>query len=148
MLYGRSEVRPAPVAPDFPYVQTDAGRSTSARPRQQSDCTVRALALAVRIPYDEAYAVLAQAGRKSSERFRFKDWVTDAEVNGKRFIRTTFPSVTGKRRMNPGTFCSSHPAGTYVIQTAKHVAVVIDGVLYDDTPMKPDRCIYACWEVK
>lgn len=45
------------------YVRCDAGRSASRRPRQKNDCTVRALALARGLTYDEAYDTLKAAGR-------------------------------------------------------------------------------------
>lgn len=37
------------------WVKSDAGRSESRRPRQKNDCTVRALALALELRYDDAY---------------------------------------------------------------------------------------------
>lgn len=50
----------------YPWICTDAGRSQSKRPRQSNDCTVRALALALDCPYDQAYDTLKTAGRIAS----------------------------------------------------------------------------------
>ena len=43
---------------------SDAGRSTGARPKEKRDCTVRALAHATGIAYDDVHDFLASRGRK------------------------------------------------------------------------------------
>ena len=125
----------------------DAGRSQSKRSRQQNDCTVRALALAVDISYDEAYDILKEAGRKCGAGFHFKDWVTTAQVNNCKFEWISFPATKGERRMNPQKFCNTFPSGKYIARVAKHVFCVIDGVVHDTFESAEDRCIYGCWKV-
>lgn len=131
----------------YQWERSDAGRATSRRPKQKNDCTVRALALAVEIPYDEAYDLLAAAGRKCTKGFDFKTWAKTATVNERTFRWIPFQAVKGSMRMNPASFCDLRPVGRYVIRTAKHVSTVIDGVLHDISPERPDRCIYGAWEV-
>lgn len=135
-------------APPYPFVPTDGGRSASRRPRQRDDCTVRALAVAAELSYDDAYDLLKAAGRGSSRRFRFDEWVlAGGTVAGRRLERRTFPAVRGERRMNPETFCALHREGRWIVRTAKHVFAVVDGALHDDRAVRPDRCVYAAYRL-
>jgi hypothetical protein len=125
------------------FFQTDAGRSESKRPRQKNDCTVRALSLAVGIPYDRAHDELALAGRKYGSRFVF-----DANSYDGAILRwRSFQAVKGTRRMTPGRFCAEHPTGRWIVKTAKHVFAVVGGVILDETFPRLDRCVYGAWEV-
>jgi len=128
---------------DLSFVRTDAGRAGSRRARQTNDCTVRALAIARNIAYDDAYDILKAAGRKCAAKFKMTEWLEDqAWAQG-----VTFPAIKGEKRMNPGRFCSEHPAGAWICKAAKHVFVVRDGVVYDDYPVREDRCIYRAWKI-
>lgn len=127
----------------YPWLASDGGRKGSKRQKQKNDCTVRALATARGLPYDEAYDLLADAGRKCSRGFRFSTWI-NTQPWAKRI---TFPAVKGQRRMNPAAFTQQFPRGRYICQVARHVFAVIDGVVHDEFQNRPDRCIYACWEI-
>lgn len=127
----------------YPWLASDAGRSASKRPKQKNDCTVRALAAVRSLPYDEAYDILAEAGRKCSRGFLFSKWINDQPWA----TRIAFPAVKGQRRMNPAAFTERFRTGRYICQVAKHVFAVIEGVVYDDFENRPDRCIYACWQI-
>lgn len=125
------------------YVRSDAGRSASRRPHQKNDCTVRALALSLGLPYDDAYDRLKEAGRRCGGRFDMGRWL-DAQPWASKI---PFPAVKGQPRMNPVEFRRRYPVGTFVCKVAKHVFVVIDGVVMDDTPVRGDRCIYTAWYI-
>lgn len=127
----------------YPFMLNDAGRSTSRRPKQSNDCTVRALALARGMEYDEAYDVLADAGRTCGRGFDFVTWVA-----GQPWARKiAFPAVKGQTRMNPASFVQQFPSGVFICRVAKHVFVVKNGVVHDVFENRPDRCIYTAWEV-
>lgn len=128
---------------EYPWVCTDGGRSSSARPKQQNDCTVRALAIARDLPYDEAYDILKDAGRKSGRGFDFVKWVASQPWATK----ISFPAVKGKRRMTPAQFCRDYPKGIFILRVTKHLIAVRDGVIYDAFENRPDRCVYAAWAV-
>lgn len=125
------------------WVKSDAGRSESRRPRQKNDCTVRALALALELRYDDAYDWLKSAGRACGERFDLGRWLDGQDWATK----IPFPAVKGQPRMNPVEFCRLYPVGTFVCRVAKHVFTVIDGVVIDDTPVRADRCVYTAWKI-
>lgn len=126
----------------YPFHQTDGGRSLSKRPRQNNDCTVRAVALAFGWSYDQAYDWLAAEGRECSRGFHLDEFL--AERGAKQI---SFPAVRGQRRMNPATFCDQFKTGRYICRVAKHVFAVIDGVVHDSLEQRPDRCIYKAWEI-
>lgn len=125
-----------------PFVQTDAGRSSSKRSKQKNDCTVRAWATANHIPYDEAYDVLKSFGRKSGRGIDFKGFA-NTQINI--VSRISFPAVKGKKRMNIGKFCNQYDKGIFIIKTAKHVSAVLDGVVHDTFEPRHDRCVYAAY---
>ena len=127
----------------YPWVSTDAGRSQSKRPRQRNDCTVRALALALDCPYDQAYDTLKTAGRIASKGFHFSEWINAQPWATK----ISFPAVKGERRMNPASFTKQYPIGRFVCKTSKHVFCVDEGVVYDELDNRPDRCIYTAWRI-
>ena len=135
----------------FPFVYNDAGRIDSKRPKQKNDCTVRALSISVKVDYDVAYDLLKYRGRKASRGFFFPNKVSDDCALGYKFIWQSFPAVKGQKRMNPKRFAKEFPNGVYICRTAKHVYVVLDGVVQDTRssllPIRPNRCIYGCWKV-
>jgi len=131
----------------YPYQKNDGGRAGSKRPKARNDCTVRAIAIACAIPYDEAYDLLALEGRKGGRGFQFKFWAPAATVNGRRFVWRSFPAIKGEPRMSHARFCRENPTGVYILNTAKHVAAVIDGVVQDTFTEYDGRCIYGAWEV-
>lgn len=127
----------------YPFVQTDAGRSNSRRPHQKEDCSVRAYAHVLDLPYDEAYDIMLAAGRKSHGRFDIRR-VLDGDP---RFRWISFPAVPGQPRMNPGEFSRRFPQGRFILRTAKHYHAVIDGVHHDMRPIAERRCVYGAWQV-
>jgi hypothetical protein len=130
-------------APSYAWVKTDAGRSESQRPRQKNDCTVRALASARGLTYDEAYDELKQAGRKCGRGFAIQVWLNAQPWA----LKLPFPAVKGERRMNPVTFVAQFPLGNFICRSSKHVFAVIDGKVLDEVKIRGDRCIYTAWRV-
>lgn len=128
---------------EYSWICTDGGRASSTRPKQKNDCTVRALAIARNLPYDEAYDLLRNAGRKCSRKFDFVKWMDTQPWSTK----ISFPAVKGQRRMTPAQFCRDFPKGTFILRVTNHVLVVKDGFVYDAFENRPDRCVYACWSV-
>ncbi len=127
----------------YQCVYSDAGRSGSKRKRQKNDCSVRALALARGMRYDEAYDLLAEAGRRCSSRFDFSAWI-DRQPFARKI---SFPAVKGQPRMNPVDFARLFPEGTFIVKVSKHVLLFRDGVAFDDFKVGDGRCIYAAWEI-
>ena len=125
----------------------DAGRAGSFRPRQKNDCTVRAVALATQIGYDEAYELLAAAGRKCSKGFAFKPWADQAAINGYRFEWQGVRKQRGRPRLGLALFCQLYPTGTYIVLVKRHVLTVIDGVCHDCFISDAQQPVQGFWRV-
>lgn len=128
----------------YPFQLNDAGRSTSKRPKQKNDCTVRAVALARALPYDTAYELMAEEGRKSGTGFDLVKWLDNQDWAKK----IAFPAVKGQKRMNPVSFTETYPKGIYICRVAKHVFTVIDGAVMDTEKPRSNCCIYTAWFIK
>lgn len=129
------------------YKYADGGRTTSKRPKQINDCTVRALSLTCDLEYDDAYDLLKKAGRKSSQGFDFSGFIKKQQsINGKQIKWQPFQAVKGQPRMKPETFIKQFPKGKFILSIAGHVSVVINGVNYD-TVAQWRRCVYGMWEI-
>ena len=125
------------------FILNDGGRHFSSHKKEKNDCTVRALAMAKTIAYDEAHAMLAAAGRLPRKGFAFNKFMKKQS-----FAKwQAFQAVKGQQRMRILPFCEAHPRGTYIVKVAKHVYAVIDGVVYDDVLPREDACIYGAWQI-
>jgi hypothetical protein len=126
------------------HIINDGGRSLSKRPKAANDCSVRAVAIAFNIPYDEAYDQMAAAGRKCGQGIKPKDW--------KAWIKTratwqAFQAVKGSPRMNAVTFCATHPHGRYILSFAGHFAAAVDGQIHDVVGFESNRCVYGAYKI-
>lgn len=93
------------------------------------DCAVRAIAIAINLTWDDAYARLVEYG------FYMKnlpnaDSVWGAFLKDHGFIRKAIPD-TCPACYTVRNFCEDHPQGTYVLGTGSHVVAVVDGCYYD-----------------
>lgn len=132
---------------------TDAGRSLSKRPKQRNDCVVRALALAVDCPYDEAYDFCAKILDRKCGQGTYSKKLLKVEFRGYRFSWKAFQAVKDMQRMTPVTFAISHPTGRFILKLAKHVVACVDGVVMDITDDQgsmglQNRCVYGAYEAK
>ena len=104
------------------YNPNPAGRSVG-------DFAIRAIAKALDIDWEDAYAIVVVNG------FRMGDmpssdsvWGSVLRMNG--FYRKALPN-TCPDCYTAEDFCIDHPEGTYVLGFGGHVATVVDGDIYD-----------------
>ena len=93
------------------------------------DCSIRAIAKALDISWEDAYAKVAANG------FRMGDmpssdsvWGSVLRQNG--FYRESLPDLCPDC-YTAEDFCKDNPIGIYVLGFGGHVATIVDGVLYD-----------------
>ena len=137
---------------------TDGGRADAGYRGSTSDCTTRAIAIITGRPYQEIYDIVnqyAKRERKSKTR------------TSKSSARTGVYRATVKRilkdldfewvpTMQIGSGCKVHlkaselPSGKIIVSLSKHLAAVIDGVVYDthDPSRDETRCVYGYWYKK
>ena len=97
--------------------------------RNVGDCAVRAIAAALEVDWETAFAMLA------ANAFQMGDlpnsdsvWGSVLRQNG--FYRMSIPD-TCLDCYNAEDFCRDHPHGTFVLGFGGHVATVKDGRIYD-----------------
>ena len=97
--------------------------------RRVGDCTVRALAKALGVDWETAYAMVVNAGFLMCD-MPSTDSVWGAVLRQNGFMRETIPN-TCPDCYTLSEFAQDHPKGTFVVALPSHVATVVDGDVYD-----------------
>lgn len=97
--------------------------------RNVGDCAVRAVAMALNISWEDAYALIAANGYAMGD-MPSSDSVWGAVLRQNGFYRKAIPN-TCPDCYTVSDFCCDHPYGVYVLGFGGHVATVVDGDLYD-----------------
>jgi len=93
------------------------------------DCAVRAIAKALDIDWETAYAKLAMNGYAMGDMPNANSvWGALLRQNG--FYRQAIPDRCPDC-YTAEDFCKDYPKGTYVLGFGNHVATIVDGTLYD-----------------
>lgn len=93
------------------------------------DCTVRALAKALDISWEEAHVLLDYNSYMMGD-ISNSNVVLGAVLRQHGFYRDVIPN-TCPDCYTANDFATDHPTGTYVLGFGTHVATVVDGNLYD-----------------
>ena len=116
----------------------DGNRHLSRRINSNSDCTVRALSIVTGASFDDAYDLLARAGRKPHKGFEIDQWLARRRtpVFGGTFKRIPvlgcYEAISPlKTPLTPVTFPIWHPKGRYLVTTSDHVYPILDSIAYD-----------------
>ena len=104
------------------YNPNPAGRSVG-------DCSVRAVAVALGIDWEEAYTLIATNGSRMGD-MPSSDSVWGSVLRQNGFYREAIPN-TCPECYTAEDFCNDHPHGIYVLGFGGHVATIRDGVIYD-----------------
>lgn len=97
--------------------------------RKVGDCAIRAVAKALNIDWENAYALIALNGYQMGDMPSSNSvWGSVLRQNG--FYRKSLPESCPDC-YTAEDFCKDNPKGIYVLGFGTHVATVIDGNLYD-----------------
>ena len=102
---------------------------------EHKDCTVVALAAAADIPYSEAHALLAKAGRLPRHGFKLRLWLDNqcfaARMRGGKFRLGKYSVervvMFNRDRVTLAQFLRDFPRGRFVCRKRSHAFAVIDG---------------------
>lgn len=108
--------------------------------RSVGDCSVRAVAKALDVDWETAYARIAAAGFLMSD-MPSSDSVWGAVLRQNGFYREVIPNTCPDCFTAEG-FCNANPEGVFVLGFGGHVATVVDGVLYDSWDSSNEIPIY------
>lgn len=93
------------------------------------DCAIRAVAKALDMDWETAYACVTAAGFAMGDMPSSNSvWGSVLRENG--FYREAIPT-TCPDCYSAEDFCMDHPEGVYVVGFGGHVATVVDGDIYD-----------------
>lgn len=108
--------------------------------RRVGDCAVRAIAKALDLDWEQAFALVA-ANAFAMGDMPSADSVWGATLRQHGFYRAAIPN-TCPDCYTAADFCKDHPRGTFVLGFGGHVATVQDGVLYDSWDSSNEIPIY------
>ena len=97
--------------------------------RSVGDCAVRAVAAALGVDWETAYAMIARNGYLMGD-MPSSNGVWGAVLRQNGYTRQTLPN-TCPDCYTLGQFAEDHPEGVYVVGTGNHVATVINGEIWD-----------------
>jgi hypothetical protein len=137
------------------YQYDDGGRAHAGYKGTTGDCSVRAVAIAAGLPYQQVYDDLNMLA--NDERPRGNKKRSNARTGVHRKTTSRYLERIGFEwvpTMGIGTGCKVHlkadelPSGPLVVSVSKHLAAVIDGVLHDNHDSSRDgtRCVYGYWQ--
>ena len=108
--------------------------------RTVGDCAVRAIAAALDLSWDDAYDLLASAGKKMCD-LPNSDATWGAVLRANGFTRHVLPTSC-PNCYTAEDFCRDHPHGVYVLGFGGHVATVIGGKLWDSWDSSNEIPVY------
>lgn len=137
------------------YVFDDGGRAAAGYKGRTTDCTCRALTIAMQEDYESMYQTLNALGRLERPR-KGKPRGGSARTGVRMATIHSYLASCGwmwHPTMTIGSGTTVHlrrdelPAGRIIVRLSRHLAAVIDGVLHDtgDCSRGGDRCVYGYW---
>lgn len=112
--------------------------------RNVGDCAVRAVAKALKIDWEDAYALIAANGYAMGD-MPSADSVWGAVLRQNGFYRKAIPN-TCPDCYTAEDFCKDNPYGTFVLGFGGHVATVVNGNLYDSWDSSQAIPVYVWYE--
>lgn len=106
------------------------------------DCAIRAVGVALGVPWERAYAMLAANGFLMGDTMD-SDIIWGAALRENGFRKRLAPDCPGC--MTVREFCAEHPRGVYVLKTPQHVVAAVNGDYYDTFDSGGDGVLYY-WE--
>lgn len=139
------------------FVYNDGGRSAYFK-GQADDCVCRAICNATGLDYKAVYDVInekAKSERKSRRKAKKSSARAGVYKGTTKKVIEDFLGWEWHSTMTIGQGCKVHlnenelPNGTLIVQVAKHLTCVIDGVIYDtfnpNDYSTGERCVYGYW---
>ena len=108
--------------------------------RAVGDCSIRAVAAALGVDWETAYALIAEAGYQMGD-MPSSNSVWGAVLRRNGFYRQAIPK-TCPDCYTMERFAEEHPDGIYVVGTGNHVATIRDGWIMDAWDSSMETPVY------
>lgn len=137
------------------WVKNDGGRAEAGYKGTTGDCTCRAIAIAMKRPYQEVYDLLNEAAKVERPRGKKKRSSARTGVHKATIKRVLIElGWAWTATMGIGTGCKVHlrsdelPSGRLIVSVSRHMVAVVDGVVHDthDPARDGTRCVYGYWQ--
>lgn len=147
----------------FTFDYNDGGRKEAGYKGKAGDCVVRAIAIALELPYQQVYDELKEANKnysltkKTRQAKRIKSDGTTPRNGNYRQVYEPYLLSKGWKwtpTMKVGEGCKVHltrhelPSGRLIVRVSKHLTTMIDGVINDIYNPSRDgkRCVYGYYQ--
>ena len=145
------------------FKYNDGGRKDAGYKGDAGDCVVRAIAIALELPYQQVYDELKEANKVYSQTKRtrqakkIKSGGTTPRNGNYRKVYEPYIESKGWEwvpTMKVGQGCRVHltrhelPSGRLIVRVSKHLTTMIDGVINDTYNPSRDgtRCVYGYYQ--
>lgn len=134
------------------WVEDDGGRADAGFRGTAGDCVARAVAIAMEIPYADAYAFVADVNASHGAARSARDGVSARALKSLRTLLVA-RGWTWTPTMRVGSGCTVHlrdgelPDGRLIVRVSGHLCAVVDGMIHDtyDPSRGGTRCVYGYW---
>lgn len=141
------------------FIYSDGGRALAGFKGETGDCVTRAIAIATGMPYVEVYNLVNTVSKETVRVIKGRTKQSSARVGVYKDTTRAVMDYLGWRwvpTMAVGRGCTTHlkadelPKGRIVVKVSRHLAAVIDGVLFDthDCSRDETRCVYGYYTKK
>lgn len=139
------------------FIQCDGGRAAAGFKGETGDCVTRAIAIATEMPYKDVYDLVNTFAKETVRVKRGKVLKSSARTGVYKDTTRAIMEYLGWRwvpTMAVGRGCTTHlkadelPQGRIVVKVSRHLAAVVDGVLFDthDCSRGETRCVYGYYK--
>ena len=145
-----------PFTPEIEWNQNDGGRHEAGYKGEAGDCACRAIAIATGLPYQQAYDLIIEYGKKERITKNKKHKSHPRTGVYTQCMRKLMKDLgwTWIPTMKIGSGCKVHvkadelPSGKIIVVASKHYIAIIDGVIQDtyDSSRNGTRCVYGYWQ--
>ena len=130
------------------FQNNDGGRAKEGYNNSSKDCVVRAIAIALEMPYKTVNKELTQLNKLKKQKYTQARYGNTPMKTIKEYLDVRGWEWVACSGIGKG--CTVHmkkdelPSGRIICRVSKHVATVIDGVVHDvyDSSRNGTRCVY------
>lgn len=111
---------------------------------ERNDCSVKAVSIAARVPYNVAHDALAFFGRQNGRGVYMATALEAVKKLGCTFETDKQPRQSNGSRWTAKTIGLGYPRGYFIVEFRGHVAAMINGVVQDWTDGRRHQviCVY------
>jgi len=113
--------------------------------KETKNCTVVALCVSTKLPYEHCLEIAEKAGRKTSKGFHSKTLIDFFNRNSS----TKFVPVKLRKSMTVERFCKKYSKGSFYARKRNHAFAIVDGDVYDmPGQATPRSMVKHAWKLK